>query len=333
MFYYIDIPYYLMPPRIMPCHVILFHVIFPGEGLSGLLPALIALGQGAGEIRCNGTQSISTEPDFSVRIYFIILSAVIAVSAVAFLLLNFWGYCRSEMVHHASADLEKSISQAKQSSVTYGTLKDQGSEDAGDLRNVEERGYIGPYCDEDDQEDKVDSHELAQDSANRNGLATDGSITVETSDRSAEDTSTSPLVMKLVQVHDIPMWKFFLLLAIIIIINMTLTSFLSTIQIYSVLPYGLEYYHLTTTLPQIANPVACFFALFVMAEKLVVIIIVTFLGQICVGYIIYVAAVSPDPPLQGSSDGGALIVSSYVMTYPCIVGYITADELCMICLG
>ncbi|XP_037548811.1 riboflavin transporter 2 [Nematolebias whitei] len=77
---------------------------FIGEGLSGLLPALVALIQGVGVVNCiNSTQSLNqtsngSAPDelqaqyqpanFSSEVFFFFLSAMMLVSLVAFLLLN-----------------------------------------------------------------------------------------------------------------------------------------------------------------------------------------------------------------------------------------------------
>ncbi|XP_026546661.1 riboflavin transporter 2-like, partial [Notechis scutatus] len=71
---------------------------FVGEGLSGLLPGLVALGQGAGVARCvnasllgNGTTELLAEYQearFSVRTFFLLLSGMMASSLAAFLVLN-----------------------------------------------------------------------------------------------------------------------------------------------------------------------------------------------------------------------------------------------------
>ncbi|XP_013917648.1 PREDICTED: solute carrier family 52, riboflavin transporter, member 2 [Thamnophis sirtalis] len=71
---------------------------FVGEGLSGLLPGLVALGQGASAARCvnaslvgNGTTELLAEyqeAHFSIRTFFLLLSAMMALSLAAFLVLN-----------------------------------------------------------------------------------------------------------------------------------------------------------------------------------------------------------------------------------------------------
>lgn len=78
---------------------------FVGEGLSGLLPGLVALGQGVGVARCvnsshegNGTrlEVAYQAPRFSVCAFFLFLSGMMAVSLAAFLLLNHLPAARQE---------------------------------------------------------------------------------------------------------------------------------------------------------------------------------------------------------------------------------------------
>ncbi|CAG5122169.1 unnamed protein product [Candidula unifasciata] len=273
--------------------------LFVGEGLSGLIPSVIAIGQGVGEIVCNGTMPISTEPNFSVRVYFIILSGILLVSALAFLLLNFWNYCKSEMVTQPASE-EVIIPQPKHPNAMYGTLDSVS-------QSSEDRASNGLYPAEDDDKADVTKHSHASTSGTE--VTTSTEVLIMGTNESSQSSSLFRSIRNLVKVQDISMWIFFFLLAQIIFINMTLTSFLPTIQIYSVLPYGLQYYHLATTLPQIANPVACLFALFFMAEHAAIIFIVTILGEVGLGYIIYVAVMSPTPPLHGENGGGELAVS------------------------
>ena len=78
---------------------------FIGEGVSGLLPALVALVQGVGLVHCiNSTQTLNGTSDraathslqahyqpanFSAEVFFFFLSAMMLVCLVAFLLLNY----------------------------------------------------------------------------------------------------------------------------------------------------------------------------------------------------------------------------------------------------
>ncbi|KAM6458437.1 riboflavin transporter 2-like [Liasis olivaceus] len=82
--------------RLQPQHLTTY---FVGEGLSGLLPGLVVLGQGASAARCinaslagNGTTGLLPEYQearFSVRTFFLFLSSMMALSLAAFLFLNY----------------------------------------------------------------------------------------------------------------------------------------------------------------------------------------------------------------------------------------------------
>lgn len=88
--------------RLKPQYLTTYYI---GEGVSGLLPALVALIQGVGVVHCiNGTQSLNDSSNssvtfdlqaqyqaanFSAEVFFFFLSAMMLVCLVAFLLLNY----------------------------------------------------------------------------------------------------------------------------------------------------------------------------------------------------------------------------------------------------
>ncbi|KAJ8258146.1 hypothetical protein GJAV_G00193660 [Gymnothorax javanicus] len=78
---------------------------FIGEGLSGFIPGLVALGQGVGIAKCvnvthpaeNGTEALTSPfakqtqylpPNFSTEVFFFFLTGMMAISLLAFVLLN-----------------------------------------------------------------------------------------------------------------------------------------------------------------------------------------------------------------------------------------------------
>lgn len=79
-----------------------------GEGMSGLLPTIVAFIQGAGEYTCvnvtnNSTGNISSSIQpvsvpllFPVQDFFITLFAMLVMSMVAFSILKYSSYCKSE---------------------------------------------------------------------------------------------------------------------------------------------------------------------------------------------------------------------------------------------
>ncbi|XP_049606158.1 riboflavin transporter 2 [Syngnathus scovelli] len=97
--------------RLKPQYLTTYYI---GEGVSGLLPALVALVQGVGVVHCiddaseqNATDSLPTlraqqQPaNFSAEVFFFFLSAMMLLCLLAFLLLN----------HHPAVAREKTKSQ------------------------------------------------------------------------------------------------------------------------------------------------------------------------------------------------------------------------------
>ncbi|XP_055860156.1 riboflavin transporter 2-like isoform X1 [Biomphalaria glabrata] len=317
--------------------------LFIGEGLSGMLPALIALGQGAGQINCinsssqvnetlpDGTSFIKTvynvfpqyvEPSFSVRVFFIILSGIIALSAVAFLLLNFWSYCKSEMVVAPPDEKYKVPPSSGANGADYGSM--DTSKLVSDAEKSLLKGQDGPYTAEQSTVDETNG-ELVNGHNHSPSLLDVNQSNSGNQLIKSEQGSSSSLTLSDQHTHsELSSLSYASLLGIIVIINMTVTAFLPSIQIYTVLPYGLEYYHLTTTLTQIANPVSCFFSLFLMAENIGIILVMTALGEVCVGYLIYVASTSPEPPLHDVTTGGELALALWIV----LTALLTYSKVC-----
>ena len=84
--------------------------LYIGEGLSALVPALIALGQGVGETDCRNTSTlnstnnvttyhlehVSIPPNFPVRDFFLTLSMMMLVCGISFSLLKYAPFCKKE---------------------------------------------------------------------------------------------------------------------------------------------------------------------------------------------------------------------------------------------
>lgn len=81
---------------------------------------------------------------------------------------------------------------------------------------------------------------------------------------------------------------------------------------YACLPYGNTTYHFSVTLAAIANPCAGFLAMFIPHTSIRVIRILSLIGLVLAFYIVYIATLSPEPPLKTSFVGPALIVSIFL---------------------
>jgi riboflavin transporter 2 len=83
-----------------------------GEGFSGLVPSLVALGQGVGQVECHNISSLNTTSNttefsvqavylpskFPVKDFFLFIFAMMLTCGIAFLMLNYLQYCKTEHV-------------------------------------------------------------------------------------------------------------------------------------------------------------------------------------------------------------------------------------------
>ncbi|KAK7887152.1 hypothetical protein WMY93_026773 [Mugilogobius chulae] len=107
---------------------------------------------------------------------------------------------------------------------------------------------------------------------------------------------------------------------------------LPSVQTYSCLPYGNQAYHLAATMAAVANPVACFIAMFVPQRSLILMGVLTLCGTGFASYIMAMAAMSPCPLLVHSTTGSTIIVLAWILfvlslSYvKVIIGVILRDE-------
>lgn len=194
---------------------------YVGEGLSGLIPALVALIQGVGVMQCvNGTQNFNPNKtingsldltdyliphyapaNFSAKAFFFFLAAMMFVCLVAFLLLN----------NLPVVAQDRSIS-----------LKYQGA--IKNLNLVREEKIP-------EQKPMMNSPSGIQKSKRMFGK---GTYTWS----------------QIVYIFIILAW-----------VNALTNSVLLSVQSYSCLPYGNHAYHWSATLASLANPLACFISM------------------------------------------------------------------------
>ncbi|NXH13823.1 S52A3 protein, partial [Bucco capensis] len=88
---------------------------------------------------------------------------------------------------------------------------------------------------------------------------------------------------------------------------------LPSVQSYSCLPYGNTAYHLTATLSSMANPLACVVAMILPNRSLTLLGTLTVAGTSFGAYNMAIAVMSPCPLLQQSQWGDVTIVLSWVL--------------------
>ena len=262
--------------------------LYIGEGLCGMIPALISFLQGNGlEAECifnNNTSNYSSptsdinsgdtypdlhavypEPAFSVRTFLLITALLIVISGISFTLLQKLPYCRREHRNQTSLEMQTEHTPIVESSNEE--IMSNG------LRN--------------------------QTDASNNTLNLNS--TSEKVHKVANTCTTSSEISKGEFVYIVCLTGWACILA-----NTTLPS----IAPYASLPYGQTSYVMSVRLVTLANPLASLVALFLPTRSLVTISIHTLLGTLAMVYQLYLASVSPCPPLKHTEAGIALNVST-----------------------
>ncbi|XP_017057281.1 solute carrier family 52, riboflavin transporter, member 3-A [Drosophila ficusphila] len=113
------------------------------------------------------------------------------------------------------------------------------------------------------------------------------------------------------------------LLLLIGAISLFSNGMFGSIQSYSSAPYGSQAYHLSATLSVIANPVACFMAMFLHFTSLRIITVLSILAGVLTSYVFTTAALSPLPPLHDQTVGAVLVVTAWTL----LVGIVSYTKL------
>ncbi|NWT19112.1 S52A3 protein, partial [Vireo altiloquus] len=252
------------------------NTFFIGEGLSGLIPALIALGQGSGISSCtnvsyevNNTTSEETvespnfqletrylPPKFSTLVFFLLMTAMMLTCLLAFFFLT-----RQPKVW------ELSQQHLFPSNIMLNSF-DQILHEGADSQLSR-----GCSCPKDP--------------------------------KGPEDILPRKFSYSLT--------KLTLIYLLIAWVSALTNGVLPSVQSYSCLPYGHTTYHLAATLSSMANPLACVVAMFLPSRSLTLMSILTMAGTGFGAYNMAIAVMSPCPFLQQSQWGDAIIVLSWVL--------------------
>ncbi|XP_041060404.1 solute carrier family 52, riboflavin transporter, member 3-A [Carcharodon carcharias] len=263
---------------------------FIGEGLSGFIPGLVALGQGVGMIKCvnvskpvnvtidNFTEGASiyqiethySPANFSTEAFLAFLTVMMVFCLVAFFLLT-----RIPCLPHTELNEEQVSNQMVHASTTELELNKYTSERPTDPQSF-----------------SLNSPTKAMDKA---------MFTAET-----QNVATSTFIKY--SKHQL-----FFIYFLVAWVNSLTNGFLPSVQTYSCLPYGSVAYHLSAALSSMANPVACIIALFLPNRSLVLLGSLSLVGTVFGAYNMAMAALSPCPLLQHSEAGAFLIVLSWIL--------------------
>ncbi|XP_012535370.2 solute carrier family 52, riboflavin transporter, member 3-A [Monomorium pharaonis] len=133
--------------------------------------------------------------------------------------------------------------------------------------------------------------------------------------------TTAPPSYKTNSGWKMPKYTYYYLLVMMAVVCFLSNGTLPSIQSYSCLPYGSIAYHLTVTLASIAGPLAMSLGFFVKTPEVKFLNILTAAILILSGFVLYLAAKSPYPPLQDSWVGEMLVVLVWI-TLCGLIGFV-----------
>ncbi|NWI57390.1 S52A3 protein, partial [Calyptomena viridis] len=248
---------------------------FIGEGLSGLIPALIALGQGSGIATCTnksdevitpGNETVQNTvfklethylpPNFSTFIFFLLMTAMMLSCLLAFFFLT-----RQPKVWELS---QQQLFPSNIMLNSFDQILDEGADS---------QLSRGCSCSKDPKGP--------------------GDILPE---------KVSYSLIKLIFIYFLVTWA-----------SALTNGVLPSVQSYSCLPYGHTTYHLATTLSSMANPLSCIVAMLLPSRSLALLGILSIAGTGFGAYNMAIAVMSPCPLLQQSQWGDVIIVLSWVL--------------------
>lgn len=128
----------------------------------------------------------------------------------------------------------------------------------------------------------------------------------------------TPVSEELVQVDEQPppgaFWtpQNIYLLLLLCVSNGLTNGALPSVQSFTCLPYSTMTLHLSVVLGNIANPLACFLAMFVVLRSPGGLGFLSLGAGVFAAYLMALAALSPCPPLLGQPAGEALVVISWI---------------------
>ncbi|XP_041375067.1 solute carrier family 52, riboflavin transporter, member 3-B-like [Gigantopelta aegis] len=285
--------------------------LYIGEGFSGLLPSVVALGQGVSNVHCvNGTQFSNVtrngsvinvteyvvypmyqKPTFTIEVFFFFLSGMMVVSGLAFTALNFIPVCKREQTCMGQ-QYEPAVFNSEDSELACGKYKCYES----DSPSLEQQVQF-----HEDSTDLKMGFDNALDSSDSPTRRTKLKIVIS-SELNTDYNQCNQTVATYVWLLLLTMW-----------INGLTNGVLPSIQSYSVLPYGNSAYHLAVNLANIANPLACFVTFFFQIQSVVAITGLVAVGSVVGAFCIFLATSSPDPVLAGEDWGSAMVVIAWVL--------------------
>ncbi|KAK2162206.1 hypothetical protein LSH36_102g09078 [Paralvinella palmiformis] len=113
--------------------------------------------------------------------------------------------------------------------------------------------------------------------------------------------------------------QFIYILVLTCWLSVLMNGVLPSTNSYTCLPYGSLAFTLAVRLSAVANPIVCLLSLFIRTKSLNIVGILSLIATGISGWHLYLAAMSPDPPLKGTIAGTGLVIVTQVTNVVCII--------------
>ncbi|KAK2162207.1 hypothetical protein LSH36_102g09094 [Paralvinella palmiformis] len=271
-----------------------------GEGLGSMIPGLVGLIQGVqSDPECLNVSVIITnittgenttdyrimaeypQPTFSVQTFFFFLFAMMLISGTSFTLLHFHPFGRKERRKSTFPD------------VNYDMTEDNDHLDKvySEIQYESPTNLTNPL-----------------DSTSDNETSPIEAVTIHSSTRCLGEIS-----------QKITQTQFIYILVLTCWLSTLIYGVLPSTNSYTCLPYGSLAFTLAVRLSAVANPIVCLLSLFIRTKSLNIIGILSLVATVVSGWHLYLAAMSPDPPLKGTMAGTGLVIVTQVTNVACII--------------
>ncbi|CAB3397090.1 unnamed protein product [Caenorhabditis bovis] len=263
----------LFMPFMAQFHPAYLNAYFVGMGFSSLVPSILSLIQGTSNYECdkNGNPNYFP-PRFSVSVFFFIIFAFTCVALIAFTILYITGEHR-----HSSSGEKK-------------------AHEGTPLKMCSQSPCPSPPPEEDSN---IEIHETG-------APAIDGIVTeIESSHVHVTSIDSDPN-----SVDYITGVKYGLLLLATALVNAQMNGVIPSIQSYASLPYSQATYHYGIAFSNVVSPISSFLPFFISIKNLPILGVLTVCSSIVTGFVVFLAALSPNLIFNSVTWGSTLSIGS-----------------------
>ena len=276
--------------------VVYLSALYIGEGLSGVLPSVIALIQGSVNNSLHCRTNFDREPELGVRfhsgVYFILLAVMITACGVGFLSILLLPQPRKEKKKAAiHALLIEEDSNSSDSASIHSVHGIRDSRMANDSQSVSDKALLISSTEENGDVSKQQTKPVRQ---------------FRQASQSPPPPPPPPLSLSR-QVLRV-LWSNLCLLMCIFILSFLTNGALSSVSSFAFGIYGNQVFHLAVNLGLLANPAATLMYAIMPVRSPLLTAFLTAVSVVFGVYIIIVAAMTHNPPILGVV-GGVTIVS------------------------